>query len=168
MAKCCLLLLLLLSTSACAYRVAAPFHMPQGVSITIVKNQARLVRLQTFMHQAIADSIERDLGWSINGHAPNQLEIKLAEEDISEAAHDAQEISRRWRIRIELNVTLKSPYVSNGAVSKRLSAAASNSTLADESAALQDASRSAADQIRSWLESIDYRQPPTPPAPAAD
>ncbi len=149
---------LLFSLSACAYRVATPFHMPNGIQIQIDKNQARLVHSQTFIKQELAKELHQSLGWHIDNQSGNILSIKIKKEDINESAKDVQKISTRWRNTLNVEAQLFSPYLENKKISKTFKASASNSSLAEEQNALREASETLAKNIRTWLMDQQYQR----------
>lgn len=156
-----LLWLIVIACSACSYRIATPFQMPQGIHIQITENQSRLVQSQTFINQALAVELHRELGWDINNQSNNLLSVKIKADDIKESARDSEKISVRWRNTLHADVELFCPYVANGKITKSFSASASNSSLADESASVREASEILAQHIRTWLMDQEYTRLPS-------
>lgn len=156
----CLLLggcLLLLSN--CAYRIATPQQIPQGIHISISSNASRLTQTQSFLQQAVAKEIQRELSWPISQDSVNKLLISIKAEEIDASAKNSARITTRWQQRIHIEVQFHSPYVKNGRISKTFAASAGNSTLMNENNAVASACDELARRIRMWLDHLPLNIP---------
>ncbi len=145
-----LMVMLCLILSAC-YRVIAPPQLAEAVSISIVSNEARLVRQQSLLQHSIAENIHQDLGWHIHPTGPASLEISIGEEIIDGVAEDNLGITSRWEVSIEGQAVLK---CAQGTWSHSFSSVGNYSNRADEHSALEIASDGVARDITAWLETL--------------
>ena len=145
--------------SACAYRIATPQELPQGIHIVISKNEARLTQAQSYLHQAIAADIQRELSWPISNNSVNKLFIHIKPEDIRSSAKNSQRITTRWSQTLKIEAQFHSPYVESGRISKSFSASSGNSSLMNENNAVSSASDEIARQVRMWLDGLQLKLP---------
>ena len=144
----------ILFLSSCSYRIATPQQIPQGIHISISNNASRLTQTQSFLQQAVAKEIQRELSWPINQNAVNKLMLSIKAEEIDSSAKNSARITTRWQQRIHIEAQFHSPYIKNGRISKSFSASAGNSTLMNENNVVAAACDELARQLRMWLDHL--------------
>ncbi len=134
--------------SAC-YRLEAPPKLDQAVNIIITGNQARLVRIQPYLHAAVGAALERRFGWRISptGSATLQLEISL--EEIRATTDDRRGVPNRWRVSTVGNALLNT---NRGNLLSGFRGDGYAADLNTEDDALRAAANNAADNLVAWLE----------------
>lgn len=131
------------------YRMQAPAELGQTVRVEIMSNDARLVRSQGYLQQAITDALVSRLGWTVSPTGSARLQVTIEREDISSSGTDQQNTPSRWTIVLKGQALLSSrrspkmiQWVGSGY----------SGSLADEPTAIKSAATNAAVTIATWLE----------------
>jgi hypothetical protein len=152
------------------------------VRVVITYNDARLVRAQAYLQQAVAEALVDKLGWRVSPTGSARLALTLEMERINAVGTTPdRDIPSRWSITLHGQALLTaqrgnlySGYegvgYANGltgvpGIAGKPGIVSQESY--DEAAALHDAAQNAALTIAAWLEGATGAWPPTPPpAPA--
>ena len=177
------LLILTALTLAGCYRVARPADLEEPVRVVITSNDARLVRAQAYLQQAVAEALVDKLGWRVSPTGSARLALTLQMERIDAVGTTPdRDIPSRWSITLRGQVLLTarrgnlySGYQGTGYANGLTGVpgiAGKPGTVSqesyDEAAALHDAAQNAALTIAAWLEGATGAWPATPTAvPAA-
>jgi hypothetical protein len=171
-------------TLAGCYRVARPADLEEEVRVVITSNDARLVRAQAYLQQAVAEALVEKLGWRVSPTGSARLALTLQVERISAVGTTPdRDIPSRWSITLRGQALLTarrgnlySSYTGAGYANGLTGVpgvAGKPGTVSqesyDEAAALHDAAQNAALTIAAWLEGATGAWPATPaaaPAPA--
>ena len=134
------------------YRLASPPGLGETVRLEIVGNKGRLVRSQGYLTDAVARALVQRLGWRVGPQGTATLQLAIAEEDISAHAHDRQDLTSSWTIRINGTMLL---VARGGSLTGTFTGVGNTSGLAStqgEPEALQDAAEQAADDLVTFLD----------------
>ena len=145
--------------SACSYRLAGVKPLGEPVRVVMSVNQGRLVRLQGYLQEEIAASLENKLGWRVSPTGSAKLELHIDEEKITPSGNDARGVVSRWTITCGGQALLTSK---RGNMHGPWTGTGYSSGLPDEATALQLAARNAAEQISVWLENEAEHWPTQP------
>lgn len=145
--------------SACSYRLAGIKPLGESVRVVITVNKARLVRLQGYLQEEVANAVESKLGWRVSPSGSAKLELHIDEEKILPSGNDSRGIVSRWTITCGGQILLSSK---RGHAHGPWSGTGYTSGLPDEATALQQAAKSAAEQIAVWLENEAEHWPAQP------
>jgi hypothetical protein len=148
------------------YRVASPPPLGETVRVTVVINDARLVRAQAALQSEVAHALENRLGWRVSPQGTARLDLTLAQDKLASTGTDGRDIPVRWSITLRGHALLASR---RGNALGDFIGTGYASSLADEPPAIHEAAREAAGQIAYWLVSTGEKwdQPPAAePAPA--
>ena len=145
--------------SACSYRLAGVKPLGEPVRVVISVNHGRLVRLQGYLQEEIAASLENKLGWRVSPTGSAKLELHIDEEKITPSGNDARGVVSRWTITCGGQALLTSK---RGNLHGPWTGTGYSGGLPDEATALQLAARNAAEQISVWLENEAEHWPAQP------
>ncbi len=145
--------------SACSYRLAGIKPLGESVRVVITVNKARLVRLQGYLQEEVANAVESKLGWRVSPTGSAKLELHIDEEKILPSGNDSRGIVSRWTITCGGQILLSSK---RGHAHGPWTGTGYSSGLPDEATALQQAAKSAAEQIAVWLENEAEHWPALP------
>ena len=145
--------------SACSYRLAGIKPLGEPVRVVISVNQGRLVRLQGYLQEEVANAVESKLGWRVSPTGSAKLELHIDEEKITPSGNDARGIVSRWTITCGGQILLNSK---RGHLHGPWTGTGYSSGLPDEATALQQAAKNAAEHIAVWLENEAEHWPAQP------
>jgi hypothetical protein len=151
-----LLLAGLLVLSSCGYRLAAVPPIGEPVRVVVSVNQGRLVRLQGYLQEAVAEALESRLGWRVSPSGSAKVELHIEEEHITSSGHDERGVPLRWSITAHGAALLTCQH---GNAHTPWQATGYSGGLPDEAEALRQTAHQAADLIATWLENEAGRWP---------
>ena len=141
----------LTAVSGC-YRLESPPKLGETIRVEFVGNDARLVRSQGYVTDAVAKALVQRLGWQISPTGTAKLQLALREERINDNSQDSRGITNSWSIRIEGTALLVARGGSIMGTFTGLGNSTGLSTSQGESEALQAAATQSADDLVSWLD----------------
>ncbi len=144
---------------ACSYRLAGVKPLGEPIRVVVTVNKGRLVRLQGYLQEAVAATIENKLGWRVSPTGSAKIELSIDQEQINASGSDTRGIASRWTITCGGNALLTSK---RGNATTPWTGTGYSSGLPDEPEALQLAARNAAELISVWLENQSEAWPAQP------
>jgi hypothetical protein len=145
------LALCLTALSGC-YRLDSPPKLGETIRVEFVGNDARLVRSQGYVTDAVAKALVQRLGWQVTPNGTAKLQLVLREERIEASAQDSRGITNSWSIRLDGTALLVARGGSITGTFTGLGNSTGLSTSQGEPEALQAAATQAADDLVSWLD----------------
>jgi outer membrane lipopolysaccharide assembly protein LptE/RlpB len=136
--------------TGCGYRLAGAPALGEPIRVVVVSNDARLVRSQAALQQAVADSLQSRLGWQVSPTGSAKLELTIAQERIASTGTDQRDVPARWSIRMQGKVLIAAR---DGNAFGDYQGTGYSSGLGDEPEAIKAAAAEAALLISTWLES---------------
>ena len=144
---------------ACSYRLAGVRPLGEPIRMVVSVNKGRLVRLQGYLQEAVAATIENKLGWRVSPTGSAKIELSIDQEQINASGSDTRGVASRWTITCGGNALLTSK---RGNATTPWTGTGYSSGLPDEPEALQLAARNAAELISVWLENQSEAWPAQP------
>lgn len=136
----------LLLLSAC-YRPAGPGALPAGLRIVIDSMEARQPGIQTALHAALANEINRSCGWPIAPRSGHELHISIRADTIRDIERRLG-IPSRWEITVQITARFADHQAS-------FSATSTYSSLDNEPQGIATACQSTAELVANWLITLD-------------
>lgn len=152
-------LLAMLMLPSCSYRLAGVKPLGEPIRVVVSVNEARLVRVQGYLQEAVASAIENKLGWRVSPTGSAKIELTIEQEHIVANGRDSRGIASRWTITCNGNALLTSR---RGNATSPWTGTGYSSGLPDEPEALQLAATNAADLLATWLENQAESWPAQP------
>jgi hypothetical protein len=148
---CVAAVMALLALGGC-YRLQSPPDLDETVRIEVVGDQARLVRSQAYLVDAIDRSLVERLGWRVSPTGTARLQIAIQEERIRANADDDRGVTNSWQIRVRGTALL---VARGGSLTTTFSGVGNATSLAGiqgEPEALRAAATQAAEDLTGWLD----------------
>jgi hypothetical protein len=142
--------------SSCSYRMAGVKPLGEPIRIEVSTNKGRLVRLQGYLQEAVAATIENRLGWRVSPTGSAKIELFIDEEVIDARGSDTRGVANRWTISCRGKALFTSRH-GNGTTP--WTGTGYSAGLNDEAEALRLAAQNAADLLVVWLENQAERWP---------